>query len=76
MLKNAVVAALSLSFTWLLLELLIVPLALPLTPLRIHAGLPRPLRPLAQSSKLGTLPKRYIALIGRASCRERVSPYV
>jgi hypothetical protein len=62
--KNALLAAASLAVTWLLLELLVVPLALPLTPLRIHAGLPRPLRPLAQSSKLGTLPDRYVALLG------------
>src|SRR5688572_29137633 len=47
-----------------MLELLFVPLALPLTPLRIHAGLPRPLRPLAQPSKLGTVPARYVALLG------------
>jgi hypothetical protein len=38
--KNLLLAALSLGFTWLLLELLVVPLALPPTPLRIHAGLP------------------------------------
>lgn len=69
MLKNAVLAALSVTFTWLLLELLIVPLALPLTPLRIHAGLPRPLRPLAQSSKRGTVPERYIALIGDSNAQ-------
>ncbi len=69
MFKNALLAALSLALTWLLLELLIVPLALPFTPLRIHAGLPRALRPLAQSSKLGTLPERYIALIGDSNAQ-------
>ena len=64
MFKNLLLAAVSLAVTWLVLELLLVPLALPLTPLRIHAGLPRPLRPLAQSSKDGTLPEHYVALLG------------
>jgi hypothetical protein len=62
--KNALLAAVSFAVTWLLLELLVFPLALPLLPLRIHAGLPRPLRPLAQSSKALTLPERYVALVG------------
>jgi hypothetical protein len=68
-LKNALLAAASFAATWLLLELLVVPLALPWTPLRIHAGLPRPLRPLAQSSKLGTVPERYVALIGDSNAQ-------
>jgi hypothetical protein len=63
-LKNVGLGTLSFVVTWLMLELLFVPLALPLTPLRIHAGLPRPLRPLAQPSKLGTVPARYVALLG------------
>ena len=67
--KNLLLAALSLVVTWLLLELLVVPLALPLTPLRIQAGLPRPLRPLAQSSKQGTLPDRYVALLGDSNAQ-------
>ena len=67
--KNLLLAALSLVVTWLVLELLVVPLALPLTPLRIQAGLPRPLRPLAQSSKQGTLPDRYVALIGDSNAQ-------
>lgn len=50
--------------TWLVLELLVVPIALPLTPLKIHAGLPRALRPLAQSSKAGTIPRDWVALLG------------
>jgi hypothetical protein len=63
-LKNGLLAATTLCLTWLLLELIVLPLALPFTPLRIHAGLPRALRPLAQSSKAGTLPERYVALLG------------
>jgi hypothetical protein len=62
--KNALLAVASFTLTWLLLELLILPLALPFVPLRIHAGLPRALRPLAQSSKASTLPARYVALLG------------
>jgi hypothetical protein len=50
--------------TWLVLEFAVLPLALPWTPLRIHAALPRALRPLAQSSKAGTLPQHWIALLG------------
>jgi hypothetical protein len=64
MLKNLLLAFASLAVTWLLLELLVVPLALPLAPLRIHAGIPRPIRPLAQSSKLATVPAHYVALLG------------
>ncbi len=62
--QNLALALVSLAFTWLLLELVVLPLTLPLMPLRIHAGLPRALRPLAQSSKAGTLPERYVALLG------------
>lgn len=69
MLKNLLLAALSFALLWLFLELLVAPLALPLTPLRIHAALPRPLRPLAQSSKLGTVPERYVALIGDSNAQ-------
>ena len=69
MTKNLLLAALSFAVMWLLLELLVMPLALPLTPLRIHAGLPRPLRPLAQSSKTGTVPERYVALIGDSNAQ-------
>jgi hypothetical protein len=67
--KNILLAVLSFAFPWLLLELLVAPLALPLTPLRIHAGLPRPLRPLAQSSKAGTVPERYVALVGDSNAQ-------
>ena len=67
--KNVLLAVLSVVVTWLLLEGLVFPLALPLLPLRIHAGLPRPLRPLAQSSKLGTVPSHYVALIGDSNAQ-------
>ena len=69
MFKNALLAAASLALTWLLLELIVVPLALPAAPLRIHAALPRALRPLAQTSKAGTLPERYIALLGDSNAQ-------
>jgi hypothetical protein len=62
--QNAALALASFAVTWLLLELIVLPLVLPLLPLRIHAGLPRALRPLAQSSKAGTLPDHYVALLG------------
>jgi len=63
-LQNIALALSSFAVTWLLLELVVLPLALPLLPLRIHAGLPRALRPLAQTSKSSTLPERYVALLG------------
>lgn len=69
MLKNVLLAVTSLAVAWLLLELLVLPLALPLLPLRLHAGLPAALRPLAQSSKAGTLPEHYLALLGDSSAQ-------
>jgi hypothetical protein len=68
-LKNVLLAAASLAITWLLLESIVVPLALPAVPLRIHAALPRALRPLAQTSKAGTVPERYVALLGDSNAQ-------
>jgi hypothetical protein len=63
-LANLALALLSLAITWLALELVVFPRLLPWLPLRIHAGLPRALRPLAQSSKSAVVPEHYVALLG------------
>jgi len=64
LLANLLSAAFSLAFGIALIEFVIVPLALSLLPLRLHDGLPRGYRVLAQSSKAGTVPHDYIALAG------------
>jgi hypothetical protein len=59
-----VLLAFSLLFTLLVLEFVVLKLALPFTPLKLHAALPKGIRVLAQSSKRAAVPKDYIALLG------------
>jgi hypothetical protein len=61
---NLIVAAASTSIVYLAIEALIFPRILPMIPLSRHADLHEGLRVLAQSSKKGTVPRDYIAIVG------------
>jgi hypothetical protein len=63
-LANGLLAAGSVAFTWLTIEILLFRLLLPVLPLKLHGYLDEGLRTLAQSSKQAAVPRNYIALVG------------
>jgi hypothetical protein len=70
-LQNVALAAGALIAAWALVEFVVFPPALRHLPLRLHEHLDEPLQPLAQSSKAGTIPADYIAVLGDSYARGR-----
>ncbi|MFH1502406.1 MAG: SGNH/GDSL hydrolase family protein [Candidatus Eisenbacteria bacterium] len=61
---NLLVAVVSTSVVYLAIEFLVFPRILPMMPLDRHVDLHEGIRVLAQSSKAGTVPRDYVAIVG------------